>query len=127
MRGIYNLKKLLFIIICILIFGYTFYEARFLIEGPELTIFYPENHAVVSDSLLEILGRVKNISSLTINGRPVMITPDRLFNDKLLLLDGYNTIETKVKNKFGQEQSKIIEIWLQQKKQTPTSAVSQPI
>ena len=107
-----NVKTALFGIVCLLIFGYTLYEARFLIEGPELTIFSPKNHAVVENSLLEIRGQVKNISGLTINGRPIMITPDRLFSDKLLLAYGYNTIELKVINRFGQENRKIIEIVL---------------
>ncbi|MDO8493613.1 MAG: hypothetical protein Q7S19_03675 [bacterium] len=107
-----NLRLWLIGVICIIIFGYTLYEARFLIDGPELVIFSPKNHVTVTDSLLEIHGQVKNLSSLTINGRLIMIRPDGLFDDKLLLLDGYNTIEAKVKNKFGQETSKILEIML---------------
>ena len=98
--------------VLILILGYIYYEARFLINGPGLTIFSPQNHTTQTDPLLEIKGQVKNISSLTINGRPIMITPQGLFNDKLLLLDGYNTIEVKVKNKFGQENSKILNVVL---------------
>jgi hypothetical protein len=110
-----NLKKALFAIICITVLGYTYYEARFLISGPELTIFTPQNNATVEDSLLEIKGHVKNLSSLTINGRQIMITTDGLFSDKLLLLDGYNTIEVKVRNKFGQENKKILGIVLDPK------------
>ena len=107
-----NIRNSVFGIICIIIFGYTYYEARFLIDGPELTIFSPKNHTRVTDSLLEIRGQVKNLSNLTINGRPVMITPDGLFNDKLLLLEGYNTIGIKVKNKFGRESEEILEVIL---------------
>ncbi len=107
-----NLKTALIGTICILIFGYIYYEARFLIDGPELTILSPQNHITVTDSLLPINGKVKNLSSLTINGRQIMITPDGSFNDKLLLLNGYNTIQVKVKNKFGQENQKILEIVL---------------
>ena len=111
-----NLRKALFAIIFIIVLGYTFYEARFIISGPELTIFTPQNNATVTDSLLEIKGHVKNLSSLTINGRQIMITTDGLFADKLLLLDGYNTIEVKVRNKFGQENTKILGIVLRPKR-----------
>ena len=98
--------------IFIVIFGYAFYEARFLIGGPELIILSPQNHITVTDPLLNIKGGVKNISSLMVNGRQIMITPDGSFDDKLLLMDGYNTIQVKVRNKFGQESSKILEIVL---------------
>lgn len=111
-----NLRNALFALICIIVIGYTYYEARFIINGPELTIFSPQNNAEVEDSLLEIKGSAKNLSSLTINGRQIMITPDGLFTDKLLLLDGYNTIEVKVRNKFGQENTKILGIVLTPKR-----------
>ena len=107
-----NLKITFIGLICLIILGYTYFEARFLIDGPQLTISSPQNHATVSDPLLEIKGEVKNLSSLTINGRQIMITTDGSFNDKLLLLDGYNTIEVKVRNKFGQEKQEILEIVL---------------
>ncbi len=109
-----DLKFGLIVIICGVIFGYTFFEARYLISGPELTISSPKNNAVVKDSLLEIKGQVKNINNLTIDGRQVMITPDRSFTDKLLLLNGYNTIEVKVTNKFGQVNSRILNVILAQ-------------
>lgn len=110
-----NIKLGIITLLCFLIFGYTFYEARFLIGGPELIINSPKNNITVTDSLLEIKGQVRNLSGLTINGRPVMITTDGLFNDKLLLLDGYNTIEVKVKNKFGQKTEEILKIFLNPK------------
>ncbi len=99
-------------LISIIILSYTYYEARFLITGPELRVISPQNNVVVTDPLLQLNGKVRNISSLTINGRLIMITPDGSFNDKLLLLDGYNTIEIKVKNKFGQENQKILRVVL---------------
>ncbi len=107
-----NLKIGLILLICSIVLGYALYEGRFIINGPELVILSPKNHLIVANSLLEIHGYVKNLSSLTIDGRQIMIRPDGFFDDKLLLLDGYNTIEAKVKNKFGQEAEKILEIWL---------------
>ncbi len=98
--------------VCITVFGYALYEARFLISGPELTILSPKNNSSVSEPLLPIKGVVKNISSLEVDGRALLIRQDGSFDDKLLLLNGYNTIQVKVKNKFGQENSKILEITL---------------
>lgn len=111
-----NLKTGLIAGICISVFGYILFEARFLIEGPELLILTPKNNSTVHNSLLEIKGKVRNLSSMAINNRQIMITPDGSFNDKLLLAEGYNTIEAKVKNKFGQESSEILEIVLSPKR-----------
>ena len=108
----HNLKIALLGAGFLFLLGYTYYEARLVLWGPELTIFSPKDYAVVTDQLVEINGQARNISGLTINGRPIMTTPDGSFSDKLLLSNGHNTIEIKVFNKFNQENKKIINIWL---------------
>ena len=95
-----------------LVFGYTIFEARLIVGGPKLTILSPRNHSTVSEPMIDIKGTAKNLYNLQVNGRPIFITPDGSFNDKLLLLDGYNTIEVKVTDKFGQENKQILEVML---------------
>lgn len=122
-----SLKIALIGMICIIFFGYVLYEARFLIDRPELIILSPQNNTIVTKPLLTISGQANNISGLTINGRQIMIRQDGTFDDKLLLLDGYNTIEAKVKNKFGQETTRILEVvLLEPKKELEVWQKNQP-
>ena len=107
-----NIKKIIIAIVVVVFVGYAIFEARSLIQGPDLIIYSPKDNEVVKNPVLDIQGKAKNIFQLTINGRPIFITPDGLFYDKLLLLNGYNTIEVKVKDKFDQESSRILNIVL---------------
>jgi len=97
-------------LISLFILGYSLYEARNLLEGPELTIINPEKtHFSSTNSVLDISGNAQNILSLTVNSRPILITPQGDFADKLLLLSGYNRIAVIATDKFGRENTKIIE------------------
>ncbi|MBI3631864.1 MAG: hypothetical protein HY225_00230 [Candidatus Vogelbacteria bacterium] len=119
-----NLRVIILVSISIFVLAYIFYEARFVIYGPQLIIYSPKNNTRVTDPILQISGKAKNISMLTINGRPIMITPDNLFSDKLLLLNGYNTIEVKAKDKFDQEKSEVLQLVLTEPKQSTTTNIN---
>ena len=116
-----NLRTVVLVTISLFIISYIFYEARFVIYGPELVIFSPKDNLQVTSSVLDISGTAKNISMLSVNGRTIMITPDNLFTDKLLLLPGYNRIEIKAQNKFNQEKIEILNIVLNQTEDTSTT------
>ena len=118
-----NSKKIIIWSIITFFLCYAIFEARSILEGPNLIIYSPSDNITVKNPVLDVRGRAKNIFSLTINGRPVFITPDGLFYDKLLLMNGYNTIEVKVKDKFDQESSKILSVVLHESKKITPSPV----
>ena len=96
--------------ICLFIFAYSLFEAQNLLEGPQLNITNPaQTHFSTKENIFDIRGNAKNILSLTVNNRPILITPQGDFYDKLLLLPGYNRISITAKDKFGRESTKIIE------------------
>ncbi|MBI3632830.1 MAG: hypothetical protein HY226_00905 [Candidatus Vogelbacteria bacterium] len=117
-----DLRPIILVTISLLVIMYVVYEARFILYGPELTIFSPTNNLQTNSPLLNVTGKAKNISMLKVNGRPIMITPDNLFTDKLLLLPGYNRIEVKAQNKFNQEKSVILDIVLAEQKRSSTAS-----
>lgn len=101
------------VVICLFVLLYSLYEARNLLKGPNLVISVPEkNYISTKNSVLDIRGNAKNILSLTVNNRPILITPEGDWSDKLLLLSGYNRIAITAKDKFGREEIKIIEVVL---------------
>ena len=97
-------------LICLFVLTYSLFEAKNLLEGPNLNIISPDkNYVTTASSIFNIVGNAKNIFSLTVNNRPILITPQGDFYDKLLLLPGYNRISIMAKDKFGRESTKIIE------------------
>lgn len=101
------------VIFLIFAFGaYGLYKAKAYLEGPQITIEYPQNGQSTSTSYTKITGKASHISSLYINGKQVFSNKQGQFEEGLLLAKGYNIIEVKANDKFGRETKKILELVL---------------
>ena len=109
------IKILLSIFIVIGIAGYSLYQARNLINGPELAIASPLNGATVNNALVHIQGTAKNVSYISLNNRQIFVDNKGAFTEDLLLAPGYNVWELQAKDKFGRIVSKKIELVLDKK------------
>ena len=89
--------------------GYGLFETRDLIAGPVIVIEKPENGAVFSDSLIEINGTARNITSISFNGRQIFVDEEGRFSETLLLSYGYNIMTLSAEDKFGRTVSKTLE------------------
>ena len=90
----------------LLIIIYAFSRSRDLIYGVEITKINidglpAQEGAKVENSVHEITGNAKNAINLTLNGREISINEQGDFNETIALLSGYNVVEIKAKDKFG--------------------------
>lgn len=93
-----------------LILGYSFYQSRNLLMGPVITVSEPENGSTVPEQLVKIAGTAKNIIKITLDDRPIYIDEAGVFNEKLLLSEGYNIIKISAWDKFSNKTEKTIEL-----------------
>lgn len=98
------------IFIAVLISGYAIFQARNIILGPIIEIYFPKNGMSIEESLIEIKGKVKNISHISMNGNQIFTDSEGMFNEKLLLSYGYNIITIKVQDRFNREVEKKLEL-----------------
>ncbi len=103
-----KLFAVLFVVFLLL--GYTGYEIQKVIFGPRIHIDYPQNGALVSDSLLEVKGVAQNINDISLNDRKIFIDEKGNFDEEVLLQYGYNALVLKAVDKFGRQTEKILEI-----------------
>ncbi|MEK7589996.1 MAG: hypothetical protein AAB475_01960 [Patescibacteria group bacterium] len=94
----------------VIIFGYAFFQARDIVLGPIVEITGPENNASVENSLVEIIGKAKNISHISMNDKQIFTDDKGIFREKLLLSYGYNIITIKTSDRFGREAEKKLEL-----------------
>lgn len=94
----------------LLIIGYSLFQARKILGGPELIVISPAMEGAVSDSLVRVTGIAKNIKEITLNGTLIHIDEQGNFNEKLVLLEGYNIIELEARDKFNKETKKVIQL-----------------
>jgi hypothetical protein len=104
------LKIVFFSGILILILGYSGFQARKIVEGPELTITSPVVEGVMTDPFVRVTGIAKNIREITLNDTPIYIDEQGNFNEKLVLIAGYNIIELEAKDKFNKQTKKTLEL-----------------
>lgn len=100
----------LFIIACVII-TYSFYQSRFLLEGPQVAVWDPQNGSTVFQSVLDIQGEVKNISKLSLDGRQIFVNEQGVFKERILLSVGLNSITIEAQDKFGREIQKTVELF----------------
>jgi hypothetical protein len=100
----------------LLIIIYAYFEARNIIFGPKILVNTPTEGVVVSEKFVTIVGKAENINEIWMNGRSIPVTEDGIFEEGLLLTEGYNKIYILAKDKLGRETSENIEIVYMPKK-----------
>lgn len=100
-----GIKKLLkigfFVLIILIVIGYSFFSFRDYISGPKIIISYPENGSTLSTSTVIITGQALHIRDITINNRPIIIDKLGNFVYTLTLFPGYNVSLISAKDKFN--------------------------
>ncbi len=105
------LRVVAIIIFFLAIGGYAFYQARKILNGPQITIDSPKNGSSTSEPLIDIKGTATNIQSISLNDRPIFIDREGHFEEKLLLPVGLAIITLKAEDRFGHKISKQLEVY----------------
>jgi Glucodextranase, domain B len=108
------LKTLLIAFFVLIIVGYGLFQSQKIIKGPTITLSSPHSGDVVHQSDIDIKGVATNISSISLNDRPIFIDEQGAFMEKLMLYPGYNIIKLRAEDKFGSSVEKDLEIVYQQ-------------
>ncbi len=91
-------------------FFYLYREFRSFAADPQLVILEPQNGAVVEGGETVVRGRTDKGAAVTLNDQGVFVDNDGLFNDKLLLQPGINTIRVRTANRFGKEKAVLFSV-----------------
>jgi len=100
------LRILLLIILFLFIIIYAFFRSKDLIFGVKIKNVNLNNGEKVTENIQKITGNAKNAIGLTLNDREVSIDQQGNFNETISLLPGYNIINIKAKDKFGNSDEK---------------------
>lgn len=95
------MKKTFLILAALLILGYSAFETRRLISGPEITVISPADGSATSSSIVLISGVAKNISFLTINDNPAFTDEEGHFMEALSPPPGYAIFTVAATDRFG--------------------------
>ncbi len=109
-----NSQKLAKIIgaLCVLtlFIGYGVFEARKIIQGPQIILDSPLNGSTITEPLVTLSGNTKNVKTLSINGRILYIDEKGAWQEQLMLPPGYNIIRLEGVDRFGNKTTEKIEL-----------------
>lgn len=111
--SIEKIKKWIVFSFLIFFIIYGLFESYNLILGPKINILEPKNGANFLEPIITIKGNAKNISFISINDRQIYVDKSGYFEDKILLLPGYNIISVKAKDRFGKNIEKRLQLFLE--------------
>ena len=106
-RNTKKITKIILLSVFFLIIGiYAFFNTRDLVFGVKIRNVNLVDGATVGTSIQEVTGNAKNAINLSLNGREISIDKEGYFHETIALLLGYNVIELKAKDKFGNSDQK---------------------
>lgn len=94
----------------LLILFYAYFEARNILFGPKIHVNAPTEGIVVEEQFVTITGKADNINKIWMNGRLIPVTEDGIFEEGILLTEGYNRVILQAEDKTGRETSEIVQI-----------------
>jgi hypothetical protein len=102
------ISVLVLTVLALVIAGYGLFEARRIIQGPEVVITSPVNGSATSSSGIILAGNAQNISFLTINDRPYYTDKKGNFTELLSVPPGFTIFKVVATDRFGRRTSKSV-------------------
>ena len=103
-----HLSTALLMAFFVLVLGYAYFEARGILYGPRIIL--PPETQLVHDPFITIRGKAERITALRMNGNPIAVTEDGVFEEPYLLAPGYNKIVFEASDRYKNTNVQDIEI-----------------
>ena len=98
----------LLIVLGLALVGYGLFEARKLLEGPQISLLYPTPGSATSSVAVVIAGTAQNIAFLTINDAPAYTDEQGHFIEVLTPPVGYTVFTVAATDRFGRRASRTV-------------------
>lgn len=99
-----SIFRIVIIIGCVALFGFTLFQFRKIIEGPAIAAINVEDGQIVYSDTYMLEAEIHNAAFIYLNGRQVYTNKESVLREQLILFEGYNLIELRVNDKFNRQQ-----------------------
>ena len=93
----YETKKIIklvsYVLVVLILAGYTLFATHDLLLGPEVVIIQPNNINSFATSSITIVGKAKRSQNITLNDKSITIDEMGNFRETTLLAKGYNVFK----------------------------------
>ena len=96
------LGVILFSVAGIIFITYVVYQARFLVIGPVINLTNSSD-IIRHERLVTLTGSAKNITSISVNNRPIVTDEAGHFAETIVLENGYTVVRISAVDRYGRE------------------------
>ncbi len=96
------------VVFFILVIIYAYFEASDALFGPRISL--ADAPTSVSSPFITLKGQAEHIAELRLNGNPIPVTEDGVFEEPYILAEGFNRIVLEAKDQYGRETSQVLSI-----------------
>ena len=107
------LKIILVSVLFLIIITFAFFRSRDLIFGVKIRNVNIQDNAKITEETTKITGNARNAVSLSLNGKEISVNQQGDFDETIILLPGYNVVNLKAQDKFGNIDEKNYKLILQ--------------
>ena len=100
-----------------ILLAYIIFQARFLIQGPKITLVN-EPASVENSRTVTLSGYARNITKITLNDRSIFTDTSGYFSEALVLENGYTIATITATDRYGRE-TRVVRTFVY----TPTSII----
>lgn len=93
------------VLIAVVLLGaaaYFGWQARYLIAGPEVALT-GDLMTVQNERVITLSGEAKNVTALYLNGRAITTDQAGVFNESIVLQNGYSTVSIDAVDRYGRQ------------------------
>lgn len=83
-----------------LLLAYTVFQARVFIAGPQIMLD-TELSTIQSSQIITLSGTAKNITEISVNGRPIHTDETGNFQEPVVLENGYTIVSIQARDRYG--------------------------
>jgi hypothetical protein len=106
-----KIKKVLVCALSIAGALYIGWNGRNVLLGPRIDVLFPKNGETFETHLIDITGKAKNASFLSLNDKEIYVDKSGYFQEEMALLPGMNVIKIGSRDRFGETEEKILHIY----------------
>lgn len=115
-NGLGDLPSILrYAFIFLILFSFVFYiwtNINKILTPPTLTIISPQDGIIVTENIINILGKTEKETKININKENIKINEQGIFDQQIILSPGINTVVISAESKHGKISNKTINIIL---------------
>ena len=103
------IRYALILLVCVVV-GYGLFRVYPIFMGPVITLYTPKNGDRVASSTFLVSGKVERAKEIKVQGRPISINTEGLFNETLAVHAPYTILVIEASDAYGKKIRKVLQI-----------------